>query len=100
MNRAILTLNTGYRKFLRQLLRFKFITVLVFLFGLGLTYWVYQRVPRAFVPEEDQGWFMIAAQAPEGASLEYTTRICEQVEDRKSTRLNSSHRCISYAVFC
>ena len=21
-------------------------------------------------------------------------------EDRKSTRLNSSHRCISYAVFC
>src|SRR5437879_9068791 len=24
----------------------------------------------------------------------------EHVEDRKSTRLNSSHRCISYAVFC
>src|SRR5437764_9621189 len=24
----------------------------------------------------------------------------EYVEDRKSTRLNSSHRCISYAVFC
>src|SRR5436189_4257123 len=23
-----------------------------------------------------------------------------QNEDRKSTRLNSSHRCISYAVFC
>src|SRR5437762_6292704 len=24
----------------------------------------------------------------------------KQIEDRKSTRLNSSHRCISYAVFC
>src|SRR5437762_4917764 len=24
----------------------------------------------------------------------------EKPEDRKSTRLNSSHRCISYAVFC
>src|SRR5437879_11448071 len=23
-----------------------------------------------------------------------------EVRDRKSTRLNSSHRCISYAVFC
>src|SRR5437762_7607344 len=23
-----------------------------------------------------------------------------EVQDRKSTRLNSSHRCISYAVFC
>src|SRR5437764_12513464 len=26
--------------------------------------------------------------------------IGERQEDRKSTRLNSSHRCISYAVFC
>src|SRR5437879_11401792 len=25
---------------------------------------------------------------------------CEVLGDRKSTRLNSSHRCISYAVFC
>src|SRR5437762_7460818 len=24
----------------------------------------------------------------------------ERSQDRKSTRLNSSHRCISYAVFC
>src|ERR1017187_10624530 len=24
----------------------------------------------------------------------------QRVQDRKSTRLNSSHRCISYAVFC
>src|SRR5437762_6376940 len=26
--------------------------------------------------------------------------ICPPRADRKSTRLNSSHRCISYAVFC
>ena len=26
--------------------------------------------------------------------------ISEKDKDRKSTRLNSSHRCISYAVFC
>src|SRR5690242_21410745 len=25
---------------------------------------------------------------------------CEELEDRKSTRLNSSHMSISYAVFC
>src|SRR5436189_4897688 len=28
------------------------------------------------------------------------TRTRADCEDRKSTRLNSSHRCISYAVFC
>src|SRR5437762_4333911 len=35
--------------------------------------------------------------------LEVAKRITEPTEaeiDRKSTRLNSSHRCISYAVFC
>src|SRR5437762_9855007 len=26
--------------------------------------------------------------------------VLEHLQDRKSTRLNSSHRCISYAVFC
>src|SRR5437762_8209705 len=26
--------------------------------------------------------------------------LAKQSKDRKSTRLNSSHRCISYAVFC
>src|SRR5437762_7902644 len=29
-----------------------------------------------------------------------TDRVPIIAEDRKSTRLNSSHRCISYAVFC
>src|SRR5437764_12280396 len=28
------------------------------------------------------------------------TRVLPSSRDRKSTRLNSSHRCISYAVFC
>src|SRR5262250_626363 len=30
----------------------------------------------------------------------YTVPVDIAVKDRKSTRLNSSHRCISYAVFC
>src|SRR2546430_8917828 len=28
------------------------------------------------------------------------TELCEKIRDRKSTRLNSSHSQISYAVFC
>src|ERR1017187_10660486 len=36
----------------------------------------------------------------ETASLFAHSRPVAEVLDRKSTRLNSSHRCISYAVFC
>jgi len=46
---------------------------------LGLTYFVFQRVPKGFVPNEDQGYFIILIQAPAGASLEYTRGIGEQI---------------------
>src|SRR5437763_13472191 len=32
--------------------------------------------------------------------IRYRHLCSPSIEDRKSTRLNSSHRCISYAVFC
>src|SRR5437763_3507467 len=38
------------------------------------------------------------AQAAHGGTHE--PRLHDDRRDRKSTRLNSSHRCISYAVFC
>ena len=43
----------------------------------ALTYYVYNRVPQAFVPEEDAGYFISIVQAPPGASLEYTTNVVE-----------------------
>ena len=47
--------------------------------GLGLTFFVFTRVPTGFVPDEDQGYFIIVIQAPSGASLEYTKAIGKQV---------------------
>ncbi len=77
---AINAVTEGYRRTLRLILRFKFIAALVFLGTLGLTVLVFQRVPKGFVPNEDQGYFIIAVQAPSGASLEYTKRIGQQVQ--------------------
>ena len=53
----------------------------LFFAGLGLTYFVFTRVPTGFVPDEDQGYFIIVIQAPSGASLEYTKTIGKQVSD-------------------
>src|SRR5437762_11382676 len=35
-----------------------------------------------------------------GQNLATYVALASHLQDRKSTRLNSSHRCISYAVFC
>ena len=73
-------MTNGYRDTLKHLVPLRWVVTLVFLAGLALTYWYYQRVPRGFVPQEDQGWFMVLIQCPPGASVEYTENIARQVE--------------------
>jgi HAE1 family hydrophobic/amphiphilic exporter-1 len=69
-----------YRSTVQHMLRWRALAVLAFLATLGLTYWIYSRVPTAFIPEDDQGYVMIIVQSPQGASLEYTANICTQIE--------------------
>jgi HAE1 family hydrophobic/amphiphilic exporter-1 len=80
VDRVITAITNGYRFALRGFLRIRWVAVVLFLCGLGLTYLVLQRVPTGFVPNEDQGYFIIAVQAPSGASLQYTKAIQLQVE--------------------
>jgi len=70
----------AYVALLRGTLRLRWAIVVVFVGVLGLTYWVYQTVPRAFIPEEDPGYFIVQVQAPAGASLEYTGNVARQAE--------------------
>ncbi|HOZ46974.1 MAG TPA: efflux RND transporter permease subunit [Candidatus Hydrogenedentes bacterium] len=45
-----------------------------------LTYSTFRDVPTAFVPQEDQGFFIIVVQLPQGASLDRTKAVVEKVE--------------------
>jgi HAE1 family hydrophobic/amphiphilic exporter-1 len=76
---VVLRSTSAYRESLRRFLRVRPLAMALFLVGLGLTYLVYQRVPKGFVPDEDEGWGIVLVQAPEGASLEYTKQIGRQV---------------------
>jgi hydrophobic/amphiphilic exporter-1 (mainly G- bacteria), HAE1 family len=79
VDRVIQAVTDGYQAALRGFLRIRVVAVVLFFAGLGLTYVVFQHVPTGFVPNEDQGYFMILVQAPPGASLEYTRNIGHQV---------------------
>jgi hydrophobic/amphiphilic exporter-1 (mainly G- bacteria), HAE1 family len=76
---GVVLLTRGYRALLHHVLEYKLTMVVLFFAGLGLTYLVFTRVPTGFVPDEDQGYFIIVIQAPAGASLEYTKSIGSQV---------------------
>ena len=79
VDRLILKVTDGYRRSLRSLLNYRGVAVVLFFVLLGLTYFVFRTVPRGFVPNEDQGYLIIAIQSPSGASLNYTKQIGEQV---------------------
>ncbi len=79
-NRGVEWVTEMYRSTLRHVIGWRFAALLVFIGVLGATYWVYQSVPRAFIPEDDQGFIMFIIQAPQGASLTYTRDLCAKVE--------------------
>ncbi len=70
----------GYRRSLNFLTRFKSVVIGLFVLSLGATGWLYMHVPTAFLPEDDQGYFITIIQAPEGVSLNYTSDVMRKVE--------------------
>jgi len=79
VDRVISAVTNGYVHALRAFLRFEVVALIIFAAGLGLAYFVFQRVPKGFVPNEDQGYLIVIVQCPSGASLEYTSAIGRQI---------------------
>jgi hydrophobic/amphiphilic exporter-1 (mainly G- bacteria), HAE1 family len=75
---GIALLTRGYRRVLHHVLEYKGVMAVLFFAGLGLTYFAFTHVPTGFVPDDDQGYFMVIIQAPPGASLEYTRAVGKQ----------------------
>ena len=69
-----------YVGLMRQTLQWRTVMLLLFALGLWGTWLVFRAVPSAFVPGEDEGYFLTIVQAPAGASLEYTTGIAQKIE--------------------
>ncbi|MBD2087264.1 MULTISPECIES: efflux RND transporter permease subunit [unclassified Coleofasciculus] len=80
INGAIDWTRRGYKRSLNFLTRFRGFVVGLFIVSLGITAWLYLSVPTAFLPEEDQGYFITLVQGPEGVSLQYTGEVMDKVE--------------------
>ncbi|RKH50403.1 multidrug efflux RND transporter permease subunit [Corallococcus sp. AB050B] len=75
-------LRRGYGKLLRLMLgKLRWVVVGIFAVFLVATGLLYRSTPTGFIPDEDQGYVIIAVQGPEGTSLEYTRNVLIQVED-------------------
>ena len=70
----------GYLSALRLQLRWRSLTLVAYALAVAAAVWLLLRVPSGFLPEEDQGYFIVMAQGPSGTSLGHTERIMDAAE--------------------
>lgn len=80
-NRGFDAFRRTYRRLLGALIRIRLLILAGFIAALFVTAWLYRMVPSAFLPEEDQGYFITLVQAPEGVSLNYTKKILDRTSE-------------------
>jgi multidrug efflux pump len=56
--------------------------IVLFLYGglLGFTWWTSTKLPRGYIPNQDQGRFYIAVQLPDAASMERTQKAVDHIQ--------------------
>ena len=68
-----------YARMVTFVVRIRYLMVVVFVCALLATGFMYNHVPTAFIPQEDQSYFLIIVQTPPGASLSYTSDFADKV---------------------
>ena len=71
----------GYAALIGRMVRHAGLMVVIAIALAGLGFWGIARLPTAFIPNDDQGYAMIAVVLPDGASLERTTAALSQATE-------------------
>src|SRR5262249_36452996 len=78
-NRAFGWAAPSYARSVRHVIAARWVALALLAAGLAVTYGLYARLPTAFLPVEDQGYFFAVIQLPDGASLERTEAVAAKV---------------------
>ncbi len=80
MESVLVWLSARYAMLLRWVLGRRWIVVAVMLLSGGASWWLFTGMKSELAPMEDQGVVRITANAPDGATLEYTERYMREIE--------------------
>jgi HAE1 family hydrophobic/amphiphilic exporter-1 len=80
-NRVYDRMERGYAALVGRLVAHSHISVLAALILIGIGFYGLSRVPTGFIPIEDQGYLLVAVQLPDGAALDRTQRVLDQVSE-------------------
>lgn len=75
INRFIDWLRSAFESSLSAVLKLAPLAIIVMVGAIAAAYWISKVLPSAFVPQEDLGYYLVVIRAPEGVSLEYTSKV-------------------------
>src|SRR5246127_3979006 len=70
-----------YARCVKQFIRFGWALVAIFFLFVGGAYVLSRSIATTFLPVEDQGYFFVIVQLPDGASLERTDAVAQKARD-------------------
>ena len=79
-NRLFGRTQSGYTNAVAALLTRPVRVMAVFGVLIAVSISLFQTLPKSFVPEDDQGYFIVVAQLPDGASKQRTDAVLEKIE--------------------
>jgi HAE1 family hydrophobic/amphiphilic exporter-1 len=71
----------GYARLIGRIAAHSNLSVILALILIGIGGYGLSRVPTGFIPLEDQGYLLAAVQLPDGAALDRTQRVLDQVSE-------------------
>jgi hydrophobic/amphiphilic exporter-1 (mainly G- bacteria), HAE1 family len=74
-------LERGYAGLIGRMVAHSNLSVVLALILIGIGGYGLSRVPTGFIPIEDQGYLLVAVQLPDGAALDRTQRVLDQVSE-------------------
>ena len=80
-----------YSRLIQRLVVHSGVSVIAALILIGVGIYGLSRVPTGFLPIEDQGYLLAAVQLPDGASLDRTQRVMDQVSTISSKTPGVAH---------
>lgn len=81
-NRLLRWFSARYQRRLFKGVRRERWVLLVYLVLIGITWFLFSRLPGGFIPQQDLGYFITVVQLPPGSSLERTDAIVQNVTER------------------
>lgn len=80
MERVLVWISDRYASLLRFALRQRWLVVLVMLASGGYSWWLFSHAKSELAPLEDRGVIFMPVSAPDGSTLEFTSRYLDAIE--------------------